>query len=707
VAPNAAFIFTFDAAIVAGEGGLEVYATDSGALVHEVTVEAAGATIQGSTLSVVLPAELEGDTAYYATLAAGSVRGINGAVFEGLEQPDDLTFVTASAALPNVVLTGSAPVDGAIDVPVDTSVQLTFDVPVEANLGSVSLHDAELGATLVDIDVTSDAVTFEDNTLTLALTEPLPGSTSIEVRLAAGAVVGADGGLFPGLDGSEVVFRTESSFDLVAVAPLQVNDADVAIDLELEFSANVAEGQGDITVRDGSTVVETVTLPSSRVTIDGETVTVDLDNILAGGRTFEVRVDQGAFVEAGGGGSMREVAAGEWTFTTATQAGPAGVTSGLVLWLDADYVPSVKGETSVSLWADRSGQYRNLSQSATDRRPRLTAGTFNERNALLFDGSNDLLRAADLLNVSNLDGFIVWRSESGATNQSQGALLANGANFEVNRDHPLGVTVAHSFASCVGASCPSSQWYLAQFLPAPVANQAYVWNFGYSASDTLLFARSNAGATAVQTGPSAPSTSADRPLVVGGEPVNCAENCYFDGEIAEVLLYSTPLSATQRLDVTEYLYEKWVAPSGGCSSGEQRGPAGKCYYYSSASANWDAARTACRARGTGWDLAEVRNELDHRFLTTEVLPNGATVWLGAQDSPGDVWRWASDASIFWTGKTSGAASPGSFIAWEPDQPNDGTAPPHCMRARNSTGAWRWSDGVCSETFAYVCQGPVD
>jgi hypothetical protein len=348
------------------------------------------------------------------------------------------------------------------------------------------------------------------------------------------------------------------------------------VDLVLTFSTDVEVGVGEITLLDGNAVVETIDLPDPRVQVGDNVATIDLENVLAGGRSFEVRASSGTFVEAGGDGQMQPIEAGDWTFTTAAIAAPAGVSAGLVLWLDADYAESIRGTGGVASWADRSGQYRNVVQSDSDSRPTLTANAINGRSALTFDGNDDVLRATTLLETSNLDGFIVWRSSAVPSTLSHSSLLVNGANFEVNHGHPLGDDVSHSFASCVGDDCPSSQWYLAQFLPTPVADRTYVWNFGYSAGETMLFARSNAGATDEQTGPTAVPVAATVPLTVGGEPVNCEDDCYYAGQIAEVILYSTPLSDTQRLDVTAYLYDKWLAPDGSCGSGEKRGPSGKC-----------------------------------------------------------------------------------------------------------------------------------
>lgn len=710
VAPNtAAFVFTFDGEITAGAGSFTIYAAADDALVFEADVAAPGAmTLEGSTLTIPLPQSdvLEEETAYYATLDDGIVVGVAGAVFHGLLAASDLAFTTG-AEVPYVELVSVLPANGAAMVSVATQVVLTFDGAIEGSAGLITLYDHEEETSILSVSTNSDAVSISGSTLTLTPPAPLPGSTLIGIRLSPSAVVGPDNAQFLGIADGEYGFTTESSFDLVAFEPTGTGVANDA-DLVLTFSEDVEVSSGELTLLDGSKIIERIELPDSRVQVNGKVATIDLDNVLAGARQFEVRVEAGTFTEDGGDGVMPALEAGDWIFTTTSVSAPAGVSAGLVLWLDADYSASVKGNANVRLWADRSGQYRNVAQDDVDGRPVATANAINGRVAVTFDGKDDVLRAAELLETSNLDGFVVWRSTVAPSTTAHSSLLVNGANFEVNHGHPLADDVSHSFASCVGNECPDSQWYLAQFLPAPAANRTYVWNFGYNASETLLFARSNAGATDEQTGPTAVPVDATVPLAVGGEPINCDEDCYYAGQIAEVILYSTPLSDTQRLDVTEYLFEKWVAPAGSCGSGEKRGPSGKCYYYSTSAASWANAETACEGRGSGWALAEVRNELDHRFLTTEVLPTGATIWIGAQDgNPLETWRWVSDDVAFWLGKNAGDAVPGAFTVWEAGQPNDSDAVAHCVRYRNTNGTWAWSDGACSESATYVCEGPAE
>ncbi len=193
-------------------------------------------------------------------------------------------------------------------------------------------------------------------------------------------------------------------------------------------------------------------------------------------------------------------------------------------------------------------------------------------------------------------------------------------------------------------------------------------------------------------------------------PPTAAKGVTFAGDIAEILLYSTPLSDDQELDVLEYLYDKWQVASGSCGAGEQRGPSGKCYYYDTATRPWQDSRNTCQARGNGWDLAEVRNELDQRFLMEGFLANtSANVWLGAQvAASNDTWRWLSDSTAFWVGRSLGQPEDGMFTPWRSDQPNNGGSSVLCLRYRFENGTWGWSDADCtSEPATAVCQGPAD
>lgn len=61
------------------------------------------------------------------------------------------------------------------------------------------------------------------------------------------------------------------------------------------------------------------------------------------------------------------------------------------LWLDADDQSTITIATGVSEWRDKSGNGRHFTQTTTANQPALSTNTFNGRNCVRFDGSNDVL----------------------------------------------------------------------------------------------------------------------------------------------------------------------------------------------------------------------------------------------------------------------------------------------------------------------------
>ncbi|MEO9806479.1 MAG: LamG-like jellyroll fold domain-containing protein [Reichenbachiella sp.] len=88
---------------------------------------------------------------------------------------------------------------------------------------------------------------------------------------------------------------------------------------------------------------------------------------------------------------------------------PGNVSTNLNLWLKAN--AGVTGTSSVSAWADQSGQGNNAEQSTSSKRPSLTTDAFNFNPAITFDGTDDMLDVPynANLNGSNVTVFSVHR----------------------------------------------------------------------------------------------------------------------------------------------------------------------------------------------------------------------------------------------------------------------------------------------------------
>lgn len=101
----------------------------------------------------------------------------SGSVLEGAGDP----------FLPSIV-EFVGPTDDAADVAVDSALVARFSEDVQAGTGMIRLHSAEDGAVLQEIDVTSDAVSFDGAVMTITPPDALPALSSLYVTIDSGAV---------------------------------------------------------------------------------------------------------------------------------------------------------------------------------------------------------------------------------------------------------------------------------------------------------------------------------------------------------------------------------------------------------------------------------------------------------------------------------------------------------------------------------------
>jgi len=135
-------------------------------------------------------------------------------------------------------------------------------------------------------------------------------------------------------------------------------------------------------------------------------------------------------VEAAGGGS------GLWT--------PAELGASLAMWLDADDAATISPNGStVSNWADKSGNQNDVSQATLSAQPLYSPTGFNSKPSVFFDASNDAMACATT-NVSSqgdlffgaafqmLSGSAIWRpivgTNTSVSNSNAGTLILQRMN---------------------------------------------------------------------------------------------------------------------------------------------------------------------------------------------------------------------------------------------------------------------------------------
>jgi hypothetical protein len=212
--------------------------------------------------------------------------------------------------------------------------------------------------------------------------------------------------------------------------------------------------------------------------------------------------------------------------------------SGLDMWLDAaDSATITLDSSAVSQWRDKA---RNSVFAQTTPNNRPTLSTINGRNAVSFDGSNDTLSCANPFTTFPLSMFFVQRVVS-LTNFGMTYTVGSNNDFNLRQNGTTGQLQIQLTSTAVGITTPTLSTTAAQLI-------SIVFDSTLANSVAYL----NGTALTVSSGSfSQPTLSGTHWIGTrnGGFPLN--------GLVAEVLIYSKTVTATERAAITQYLGRKW------------------------------------------------------------------------------------------------------------------------------------------------------
>ncbi len=232
-----------------------------------------------------------------------------------------------------------------------------------------------------------------------------------------------------------------------------------------------------------------------------------------------------------------------------------GVTSTLQLWLKADAgVTTGPGDTVIT-WRDQSGKENHANASDAASAPTVAAAAINALPAIRFDGTDDSLQVADSPSVSitgDLTSYFVVKMDDFATFRAVwGKTSGPGNNLPAPTD----------FYTLPGSGIPrvyrgDGATNLANSDGIRSLRAGFFDLVGFSAAGDSLSHFLNG--TANGGGPVTTITAdADTPLWIG------TRNDQFTrmkGDIAEILIYDSALSAADRRSVELYLAGKYGTP---------------------------------------------------------------------------------------------------------------------------------------------------
>ncbi|MEO5365743.1 MAG: Ig-like domain-containing protein [Magnetococcus sp. WYHC-3] len=319
VAAQGVLRLTFNEEVRAGSGAVILYRQDG--LEVERFDAASGVGSAGGRLSFngtavvsLTPGNsLASGSGYYLALETGAVQDLSGNEHVGWSDATTLNFVTADTLAPT--LTSTSPVAGAVNVDPGSRIVLTFDEPVRAGTGMVTLQTTS-GWVAETFDIAigqgsggGQVVAGPDNTLTLTPGQRLSSATGYALLVAPGVVVDNAGNAFAGVtDPALVAF---SVADVVAPTLLSSDPASGAVGvqgaLRLTFSEPVQAGVGTASLMTaGGQLVERFDLAGGlgsaggQALISSAVLTLTPGQVLASETVHTLVVEAGALRDSAG-----------------------------------------------------------------------------------------------------------------------------------------------------------------------------------------------------------------------------------------------------------------------------------------------------------------------------------------------------------------------------------------------------------------------
>jgi hypothetical protein len=222
------------------------------------------------------------------------------------------------------------------------------------------------------------------------------------------------------------------------------------------------------------------------------------------------------------------------------------------LWLDASDATSITG-TSVYQWLDKSGNANHA--TAVTGNPTLTQNALNGKSVLTFGGATNLNSPLSMPTTGALTYFCVARPAAGGF-ISVSAINGGGGN---NRPNTLMMYESSTgywwFSGGVGG-------YDGNTVTLATSTSRYDINANYWSPS---FTQVNINGVSYASSTSAPaSLTAGGTFLVGRASGPATE--YWNGTIAEIIVYNSTLTTTQRQAVESYLGTKWGIPVAGQGS---------------------------------------------------------------------------------------------------------------------------------------------
>lgn len=239
--------------------------------------------------------------------------------------------------------------------------------------------------------------------------------------------------------------------------------------------------------------------------------------------------------------------------------------AGLQLWLDAttglfDATSGGNAVTTdgsaVARWEDQSGNGRHFEQATSNNRPVLKTSVQNNKNVIRFDGSNDRFDGPAALKIAPPVSIFSVISKRGGTNYQSiysAGILAPVRGYGLFISSTTDNSGAFSSQYRDGSNA-STNYYTAT---TPVINSFFIGASVINLSVNNAYFNNNSENSISHT---VGTVTPNQEIRIGnrreesGGPV---EGFFLNGDIAEIIIYNSSLTSSDRVLVRDYLNTKW------------------------------------------------------------------------------------------------------------------------------------------------------
>lgn len=339
---------------------------------------------------------------------------------------------------------------------------------------------------------------------------------------------------------------------------VDVTDAGTALSANLEFSFGDAGVEGMPAIESNYHLVRSLgealgwEVVSSSGNISGATIT--FSNIV---------LEDGNYTLASSDLSSSPLSSN----TIGVGAGPAGLGStdgsdALLLWLDASQITGHNDGDNIQTWADLSGNGYNATQATVGLRPNYIEDAQNGNPTIRFNGAGDFMAG----NFGDLDApFTLFAV--GQFDQANQDADNNDYIFDIGAGAPLldqpGIHASVSRRMSNDPIARTNRYYSFQgngLLYGPEITGGVFHAFASVYQSAFPFHQMFYDGALAETAPGTLALNTNGAYQLGSlidQPIN---DFFLEGDIAEIIIYDTPLNSAQVRIVQAYLGAKWAIP---------------------------------------------------------------------------------------------------------------------------------------------------